>query len=161
MDTKTIVIKVSKLVQPTIEQFGYELIETEYLNEHGKWILRLYIDSESGITLSDCEKVSRAVSAILDVDDVVPARYNLEVSSPGIPRPVRREEDFIKYKGAVVKIRMSKEFAGRRNFTGVITGVEDGSVCINEGGKAIRIPIENIHKARLQETGAHRGEKNG
>lgn len=154
---KSIICQVDKLVSPAIESLGCELIEIEYLSEHGRWILRLYIDSvEGGVTLKDCERVSRAVSALLDGGDVMPGRYNLEVSSPGIERPVRRVKDFEKYAGSVIKVRTYDKICSRRNFKGVLKGVEKGVVRLFEGGEIVEIPIEQVFKARLQDEGSGR-----
>lgn len=151
LDTKTLIAEVGRLISPTVESLGCELIEVEYLNELGRWILRLYVDTvKGGITVGDCEKVSRAASALLDVENIIPGRYNLEVSSPGIERPVRRPEDFKKYAGSVIKIRTHKKIGDRRNFKGTIKDFENGAVHLFENGEVIKIPLEEILKARLQ-----------
>jgi len=150
MEVMTFVEKVDEIVTPTVESLGYELVEIEYLNESGGWVLRLYIDSPPpGVTVGDCAKVSRAVSALLDVEDVIPQHYNLEVSSPGTPRPIRREKDFIRFTGTPVKIRTIAKIDGQRNFKGVIQGVQEGCVQLEKEGEIVKIPIIEIFKARL------------
>ena len=152
MDAKDLVKKIDDLLSNTIESLGFELIEVEYLNEHGSWILRLYIDSPGGkVTLGDCTKVSRTVSSLMDVEDVVPGKYNLEVSSPGIDRPLRKPKDFKKYEGSVVKIKTYQKIEDQKNFKGVIEGVDGDTVTLAESGKTVKIPINNIYKARLQD----------
>jgi len=152
MKTQELIEKVNTLINPVIESMGFDLIETEYLNENSRWILRLYIDVDSrGITLDDCKSVSRSVSAILDVEDVVPGKYNLEVSSPGSPRPVRRPEDFQKFSGSMVKIRTHNKVDERRNFKGVLQGFDEGFVKVNVEDREFKIPIEEILKARIIE----------
>lgn len=151
MNINSLITEVDALVTPVVESLGYDLIELEYLTDQGRWILRLYIDGEAGITLEDCEKVSRSVSAVLDVEDIIPGHFNLEVSSPGVERPVRRLKDFEKYVGSVVKIKTHNKISEQRNFTGVIKGISEGAVHISENGRDIKIPIEEISKARLQQ----------
>lgn len=158
MDARSITKEVIGLITPTIESMGYELIEAEYQSEQGRWVLRLYIDQAEGITLKDCESVSRAVSALLDVEDVLPGRYSLEVSSPGIERPMRRIKDFEKYTGSVVKVRTTGKLGDRKNFTGVIEGVNGEDILLSENGEMIRISVGDIFKARLKEVDIGKGK---
>lgn len=150
MDVRSITRQIDNLISPTVESLGYELVEVEYLNEHGRWILRLYIDSTGGVSLSDCERVSRAVSSLLDVEDAVPSRYNLEVSSPGENRPVRKLRDFERFSGSSIKVRTHNRIAGRRNFSGILKGVKGDRVRLFENGEDVEIPLGEISKARLK-----------
>ncbi len=153
MEVMTLVAKVDEIVTPTVESLGCELVEIEYLNEGNSWVLRLYIDAPpQGVTVGDCERVSRAVSALLDVEDIIPQHYNLEVSSPGTPRPIRKERDFVRFTGTPAKIRTIAKIDGRRNFSGVIQGVQEGCVQLEREGEVVEIPITEIFKARLVET---------
>ena len=130
---------------------GFDLIEMEVHKGKGRWILRYFIDREGGITVEDCAQVSSTVSSLLDAKDPIEAPYTLEVSSPGIERPLRREEDFVKYSGKEVKIRTEHAVFGRKNYFGVLLGVRDGSVLINdEEGGEVSIALNNIKKARLK-----------
>jgi ribosome maturation factor RimP len=156
MDTKALLERVWKVVPQVIMPHGYELIEVEYLNEHGRWILRLYIDragetSAGGINIDDCEAVSNLVSPLLDAEDLIPHSYNLEVSSPGIPRPIRRAADFERFKGRKVVIKTESNVEGRRNFSGTLRGVMGTMVLLEENSHTFEIPIESILKARLKE----------
>lgn len=162
MKNKDLILKVDTLISPTIESMGYELIETEYLNENGRWILRLYVDNpDRGINLEDCQKISHSVGSVLDVEDVIPGRYNLEVSSPGLERPVRKEKDFQRFAGSTVKIRTVEKIGDRKNFTGMIEKAENGIVTVFDSGQKFEIPIEKIVKARLHDEIASGGKKNG
>ncbi|MDH5386843.1 MAG: ribosome maturation factor RimP [Gammaproteobacteria bacterium] len=138
-----------ELFEPVIEDMGYELIEIEYHPNPNYGVLRLYIDKEDGILVEDCSAVSRQISAILDVEDPVPGKFNLEVSSPGMDRPLRRVEDFERFTGEVAKIKTSMIFEGQRNFKGRINGIEDDLVIIECENKEVRLPVTAIDKARL------------
>ena len=138
-----------ELFEPVIEDMGYELIEIEYHPNPNYGVLRLYIDKEAGILVEDCSAVSRQISAILDVEDPVPGKFNLEVSSPGMDRPLRRVEDFQRFIGEVAKIKTSMVFEGQRNFKGRLIGVEDDLVVIECENKEVRLPVTAIDKARL------------
>jgi ribosome maturation factor RimP len=151
MNNRELTEQVRVFASPVVESLGYELIETEYTNESGRWILRFYIDVIDGaVTLGDCQKVSKTINSLLDVEDIVPGKYNLEVSSPGENRPIRREKDFEKFIGSIVKVRTQNKLSGRRNFMGTITGVAEGVVTILEDANKIEIPIDQILKAHLQ-----------
>lgn len=161
MTVNSFIKGIDGLLSPVVESLGYELIELEYLNDQGRWILRLYIDypeSDRGITISDCEKVSRVVGSVLEVEDSIPGKYNLEVSSPGIERPLRREKDFEKYKGRTVKIKTFRKIANRKNFKGELSGITNGAVDIMVDAERIEIPVEAISHARLIETGKSGGK---
>jgi ribosome maturation factor RimP len=138
-----------ELFEPVVVDMGYELIEIEYLPNLNYGVLRLYIDKDSGILVEDCSAVSRQVSAILDVEDIVPGEYSLEVSSPGMDRPLRRLEDFQRFTGEVAKIKTSMPFEGQRNFKGRIIGVEEDLIIIECENKEVRLPVTAIDKARL------------
>lgn len=152
MKVRSLIQDVDNLLTPVIESLGYELIEVEYTNEHGRWLLRLYIDNPNGgIALGDCESVSRSVGAILDVEDPVPGAYNLEVSSPGDQRPIRRLKDFKKYMGSKVMIKTSSKVGDRKNFRGIIKSVEGEKINIESNNEVFEIPLTEIFKARLLE----------
>lgn len=134
-----------KLLEPAIEALGYELVELEFPPH----LLRIYIDREGGITVDDCEVVSRQVSAVLDVEDPIPGAYTLEVSSPGLDRPLRKEADFIRFAGERAKVELALPKDGRRRFTGTLKGCEAGEVLIEVDGEDHRLPLADIDKARL------------
>ena len=128
---------------------GYELVEVEYAQENGAWILRLFIDKDGGVTLDDCQTVSHVLSAVLDRDDFIVSRYMLEVSSPGIDRPIRKTQDFERFTGERVKLVSSAPVNGRKQFKGSLKGFQDGMVAVDCDGVVFEIHIENVKKARL------------
>ena len=141
-----------ELLRPVVEGMGYELVEVRVLNEQGRWVLRLMADREGGITLDECARLSREVAPHLDVADVIPYRYNLEVSSPGIRRPLVRREDFVRFAGERLMVRTRQGIDGRKRFRGTGRGLDEKERLIvepDEGGEAWRIPLEWIEEAKL------------
>ena len=134
-----------KILEPAVNGLGYELVELEF---QGK-LLRLYIDQAQGVTLDDCEKVSRQVGAVLDVADPIPGHYTLEVSSPGLDRPLRKPADFAARTGQRARIELSLPLDGRRRFAGTLRGLENDAVLIEVDGALFRLPLAQIAKARL------------
>jgi ribosome maturation factor RimP len=136
-------------VEPLCESEGFELVHVEFQRETAGRILRLYIDKAGGVTLDDCVYVSRQVGDLLDVtlDDV--GTYNLEVSSPGIDRPLGRMEDYNRFKGNTVKIKTVRPVNGRKKFTGMLSGISQGIVQLEIEGTRLEIPFEDISRARL------------
>jgi len=143
------------LTEPYVRDAGFDLIEVTFGREASGWVLRLFIDAPVGasVTVSheDCARVSRDVSAALDVADSIPHAYQLEVSSPGLDRPLRREGDFARFVGENARVKMSDEVGveGRRNFSGTIRGAKDGHVEIECDGRSYQLPIDGIAKANL------------
>lgn len=142
-------LKVRRIIEPVLTAMGYELVGVEYVVQGGRPTLRVYIDAPAGITLDDCQRVSNQVSALLDVEDPVDTAYNLEVSSPGLDRPLFEAKHFVQFIGRLAKIRMKSLVEGRRKFTGVILGVQDGDVIILENDQKVVLPLANIEKAHL------------
>ena len=145
--------KVRELAQPVVSGEGLELIHVECLKMHAGWIVRLYLDKEEGITLDDCTEVSNQLGDILDVHDLIKGRYTLEVSSPGLDRPISRDQDFLKYKGSKVNIKTVLKIEGVKNFHGILVDFieENGQkvVLVEFSGKQYRIPKAEIAKANL------------
>jgi len=167
------------LVEPYVRDAGFDLVEVQSGREPSGWIVRLFIDrpappaatlggttggtedratseTDAGVSHLDCERVSRDVSAALDVADLIPHAYELEVSSPGLDRPLRRLQDFSRFTGREARIRMTEGVDGRRNFSGRIAGVEaapaaglDGFVAIECDGRTYHLPVGDIAKANL------------
>lgn len=137
------------LLEPGVGAMGYDLVELELVGAGGNRTLRLYIDAASGVTLEDCEAVSSAVEEILDAEDPIPGSYQLEVSSPGVERPLRRPEDYRRFSGEKVRVKTFAPISGQRSFTGGLQGLEGDSVVVDtpEGRRAI--PLEEIAKAHL------------
>ncbi|MBI1921077.1 MAG: ribosome maturation factor RimP [Geobacter sp.] len=151
-----IAARVTGLVLPLLDSMGLELVDLEYKPEgHGK-VLRLYVDKPGGVTLDDCSAVSRELSELLDVEDFIRDRYTLEVSSPGINRPLKSDADYRRYTGRLVKIRtfeLLEDEAGnqRKTFLGELLGMEEGVVTVRlSEGPLARIPVEKIAKANLE-----------
>ena len=135
-----------KILEPSIEALGYEVVELEF---HGG-VLRLYIDRRAGgVTLGDCERVSRQVSAVLDVEDPIPAAYTLEVSSPGLDRPLRKRSDFERFTGQKAKLELTLPLDGRRRFSGILRGVERDELLIEVDDTLFHLRLAHIGKARL------------
>ena len=123
---------VAALAAPVVERCGCTLWDVEYVKEAGEWFLRLYIDKEGGVSINDCEAVSRPVSDLLDEADPIPTSYMFEVSSAGLDRVLRRPEHFEKCMGQQVDIRLYRPEAGKKEYTGVLNGYEDGDVLVDE-----------------------------
>jgi ribosome maturation factor RimP len=141
--------EVRKLVQPSVEQLGYELSDLEVRLGGGSGVVRVFIDHPEGIGLGDCEKVSRAISAILDVEDPLPGHYNLEVSSPGLDRKLTKREHFQRFTGEVVKVKMRFPIQGRRRFRGRLVSSDDSNIVVEIDGETHRLPLAIIDTARL------------
>jgi ribosome maturation factor RimP len=149
LDSSAVVRQAWEYLEPELVAIGYELIEVEYVLQGSSWVLRLFIDDEDGITLEDCTSVSRLVSALMEQDDFVSGPYSLEVSSPGIDRPIRRADDFKKYAGEAIKLKTVSPIEGRKRFRGTLKGIEDGIVSFEHEGELIGVHIENVKKAQL------------
>lgn len=137
--------QIVALLEPEIERLGYELTDIEVSVD----ALRVFIDSDDGITLDDCAKVSRQVSALLDVEDPIPAEYNLEVSSPGINRRLVKSTHFERFAGSRVKVKLKRLVDGRRNYKGKLLGFEEPNVLVKEGKETFAIPLQEIDTARI------------
>ena len=137
------------LLEAPVQALGYELVELEFHPQGRGGLLRVYIDREGGVTVDDCEKVSRQVSAVLDVEDPIPGAYTLEVSSPGLDRPLRREADFVRFAGERAKLELLLPKDGRKRYTGTLKGCEAGEVSIEVDGVVHKLPLGDIAKARL------------
>lgn len=142
-------LALQAIIEPTVVAMGYELLGCLYLPQGRFGILRLYIDSPSGITVDDCEAVSRQVSAVLDVEDPIASHYSLEVSSPGLDRPLFSKAHYERFIGEQVYIRLDVPLENRRNFKGVLRAVEGEDVIVDVDGKAYSIPLNRIVRANL------------
>ncbi len=142
---------VKELVMPILDELSYELVDVEYKKEGKRWALRIFIDKEGGINTNDCSLVSKKISCLLDVEDPIPQSYSLEVSSPGVERPLRTREHYKRFEGNPVKIRCFSPVKGRKTVRGRIKGVEKEQVVIEEkeSKELIEIPFDMISKANL------------
>jgi len=146
-----VVERVRSLAQPILTDRGLELVDVEFLRESQGWILRLYLDRPGGVTLEDCQRVSEELGDHLDVEDVIDQPYSLEVSSPGLDRPLTRESDFVAFAGKAARITTHEAIEGQRNFRGRLAGLVEGAVLLDlPDGRRVRIPRGLIAKARLE-----------
>ncbi len=141
--------QVADLVEPIIGEMGFELVDVEYLSQYGRWVLRVYIDKEGGVTIDDCARVSREIGDLIDVKEIIAHEYVLEISSPGVNRPLKKERDFIWARGKRVKVKMVTPVNGRRNFTGYLKNFEDGTLYVEAEGTLVALPWIEVDKANL------------
>ena len=145
--------RLIEIVEPAVVASGFELVDLRFLLEQGGWVLRVQIDrplgGEARVAVGDCENMSRELSAVLDVDDPIPQAYHLEVSSPGIERPLRTPAHFAYFAGSEAKIALAVARDGRRNFRGVLRGVAGDKVAIECDGQTFELPIADIDHAKL------------
>ncbi len=141
--------KIVELIEPVVLAMGYELWGVEYLAQGRYSLLRIYIDKVDGITMSDCEQVSRQVTGVLDVEDPIQGAYNLEVSSPGLDRPLFTLSQFTRYIDNDARLTLSLKLDGRRKLTGKITGTDENLVLMQVEGKLFKVPADSIDNARL------------
>lgn len=138
-----------KMLQPVIQALGYEMLGIEQFSQGRESVLRIYIDHETGIGLEDCERVSHQITGVLDVNDPIKGAYHLEVSSPGLDRPLFTLEQFGRYVGERVKVHLREKLDGRRNFRGVLTAIDETRIHIDVDGKDYAIEADLIEKAHL------------
>ncbi len=150
MERKEIIKAVWDLAEPVILSRGLELVDVEFHRERQGWVLRLYIDRPGGVTIGDCVAVSEILSDLLDAKDFIHHPYHLEVSSPGLDRPLRKREDFERFAGDKVKITLKHPLEGRRNFTGRLKGLKEDKVLVEIEGRVWELPLEEIKKAHIK-----------
>ncbi len=146
--------ELATLLEPTVERLGYELADLEVRLGGKSGIVRLFIDKPDGVGLEDCEKVSRAVSAVLDVEDPVPSKYDLEVSSPGLDRKLTKVEHFQRFMGENVKVQMRFPVEGRRRFRGKLVSMDEDNIEVEVDGELHSLALATIDTARLVPDGA-------
>lgn len=137
------------LIEPLIGGLGYELVELEHTSGRGSAVVRLFIDSPEGVGLADCERVSREVSALLDVEDPIPTAYTLEVSSPGFDRVLRTQAHFARFVGSRVAVELSAPREGRRRYTGTLLSADEAGIALEVDGQRVAMSFAEIGKARL------------
>lgn len=147
---ETIINQVKALVLPVLEEFGIELVEVQYRHEQRGWVLRLVIDKQDGVSLDDCVAVSREIGQLLDIEDFIEQSYNLEVSSPGLERPLKSMKDFQRFVGRKARIKTTELIAGEHVFIGRIKLTEGESIVLEVGRKEVTIPFSQVAKARLE-----------
>lgn len=149
MDRDVMLQQVEELVTPVLQNLGYELVEREFAQEGGRTILRLYIDKPGGVTIDDCERASRGIEDVIEVEGLIPQAYRLELSSPGIDRPLRRRADFERFRGSTVRLKTAEPVAGRSNYKGTLEGIEGDDILMVVDGSRYRVPYAKLAKARL------------
>jgi ribosome maturation factor RimP len=148
--------RIKRAVTGVVQRENFELLEVELAVDRGQTIVRLYIDTippgtkERGVTVEHCQYVSRIVGDVLDVEDVIAGEYNLEVSSPGLFRPLTKPEHFQRARGERVKVKTYEKIDGRKVFTGIFKGESDGQLVIEVDGKDFNVPVQNVAKANLE-----------
>ncbi|PIE83493.1 MAG: ribosome maturation factor RimP [Candidatus Contendobacter odensis] len=141
---------IKSMLAAVVEAMGYELFGMEYHPRSHCSLLRVYIDNEAGITLDDCQRVSHQLSGVLDVEDPIAGRYTLEVSSPGLDRPLFEARHFSRFLGSEVRVHLKTVLEGRRKLIGRLLGLQDNTVVIvDRDGQEWRVPLDQIEKARL------------
>ena len=149
--------KIRQLAEPVVVSEGIELIHVECVKMHARWIIRLFLDKENGVTLADCANISNQLGDLFDIREVIKGAYTLEVSSPGFDRPLSRDQDFVKYKNSKVNIKTNVKIEGIKNFHGILLGyIEEADqklILIDIAGKIHRIPKQDIAKANLADAG--------
>ena len=141
--------RLTNMLQPLVEDLGYEFVGLEYTGQSKNAVLRIYIDHAEGIDLDDCGRVSGEVAALLDVEDPISGQYNLEISSPGLDRPLFTPEQYARFAGEQVKITVYAPIEGRRKFKGRVLSVVEDTLNIEQDGAEIALDFSNIAKARL------------
>jgi ribosome maturation factor RimP len=138
-----------RLIEPGVRALGYDLVGIQYSPHGTNTLLRIYIDNDEGISVADCERVSHQISGVLDVYDPIPGQYTLEVSSPGLNRPLFGASDFERFKGRRITVTLDTPLKGRRNFNGMLIGCHEGVVRIHADDSEHSLPLEQIGTARL------------
>ena len=146
--------QIRQLAEPLLLSEGMELVLVECLKMRTHWLVRIYMDREGGVTVENCAQISNQLGDLLDVHDTPPGPYTLEVSSPGLDRPLDRDQDFLKYCGSRVHLRLAEKIEGRRDFRGELVGYEDSDdgklLVVKVEGKTFRIPRKTVVKANLE-----------
>ncbi|MBI3014106.1 MAG: ribosome maturation factor RimP [Candidatus Tectomicrobia bacterium] len=151
MVKQTVIERVEHLTRSAIESQGLELLDVEYKRERGRWILRLFIDKEGGVGLDDCEAMSCLAGELIEMENVIPHHYILEVSSPGLDRPLRRPQDFSRSCGKLVRVTTGIPVEGRRKFLGRLLKFENNQIVLeSQDGHLVELPYESVTRARLE-----------
>jgi len=142
--------RLTELLAPTVESLGFELWGLELISPNRHPTLRLYIEREAGVSVDDCAEVSRHVSGVLDVEDPIQGEYTLEVSSPGVNRLLFRPEQYARYVGEPIEVRLRLPFEGRRKFRGWLMGLDKHDVVVRIDDHEFLLPLESVDRARIE-----------
>ncbi|WP_031514421.1 ribosome maturation factor RimP [Desulfofalx alkaliphila] len=149
MSKSKVTAQVAEFAKPIVEEMNLELVDVEYVKEGANWYLRIYIDKEGGVDLDDCQAVSQRLDSILDEKDPIPQSYILEVSSPGIERPLKKPDDYRRFAGKKVAISTYEPLNGRKKFTAKLLGFDQTGVQLELDNQQVTIPMEKIASAKL------------
>lgn len=150
MSKKSIEEQVAEFTQPVVEPLGLELVDVEFVKEGANWYLRVYIDKPGGVEVEDCQEVSGKVSDLLDQRDPIPQAYFLEVSSPGLDRPLKKDKDFERYSGELVKVNTYAPIDGKKSFTGNLLGLQEDGIHLEVKGQEMVFPRDKVSSVRLE-----------
>ncbi|MFL5302510.1 MAG: ribosome maturation factor RimP [Anaeromyxobacteraceae bacterium] len=155
--TEPIAERARRVLDPIVVRDGFELVDVEWGREGPAWVLRVYVDRAGGVTIDHCQELSRTIDTVLDVEDFIEPAYQLEVSSPGVNRPLRKPEHFERFAGQRVHVKAFAPVEGsapgqgpRKNWTGILRGFKDGAVVVDVDGTLHRVPHDKIAKAYLE-----------
>jgi len=146
---ESIMEQVEAIIAPVITEQGLELVDVEYVKEGAHWYLRIYIDKEGGVDIDDCTNVSHLVSEVLDKHDPIAQAYMLEVSSPGLERPLKKDEDFERFTGKLVRVLTKEAYQGYKEFTGYLVGLIEDDIVLEYEKERMSIPRSIVDKANL------------
>lgn len=161
METQPLLERIQQMVQPILAAAEMELVDIEFKREGRDWCLRLFIDKVGGVTLDDCADISREVGTLLEVEDPIPSAFHLEISSPGLDRPLKRREDFERFRGELIKLKTYEKLDPdgrgyeRKTFVGILLGLQGETVSIEQNDKAggvATFQYTQIAKANLEPT---------
>jgi len=142
--------QIERLIGPVLEEHGAELVDDQFVHEHGQWVLRFFLDKAGGITLDDCAVISDHIGRTLDAANIISQRYALEVSSPGINRPLKKEADYQRFIGERVDVKLYAPMNGRRHFHGTLQSINAGVVVVEEAPQQVfALPLADVAKANL------------
>ena len=145
-----VIDSVREILDPLLLGYGFELVDIEYRREGRGWILRIYIDKDGGVSVEDCARISRELGTLLDLNDIIPGTYNLEISSPGLTRALKKVRDFERFKGKLVKIKTMTDIQGRRVFIGSLIDFVGDVASVEMDGRVYFIPYDEIERANLE-----------
>ena len=140
---------VSELIEPAVTEHNIELVDVEYIKAGKVWILRVFIDKKQGITVLDCQKLSREIEDLIEVHELISDPYTLEVSSPGLDRPLKKEADFLRNKDKQIQLNTYAPIEGRKNFSGIVLDVNDKILFLKNKDNCIELELANIAQAKL------------
>lgn len=149
MGKDSIVQSVTELIEPVVRDENLELVDVEYKKEGKNWYLRIYIDKDGGVSVEDCQKVSRQIEDMIQIDEIIHSAYILEVSSPGLDRPLKKEKDLLRSIGKKVSVTTYSPIDKQRNFVGIIKDFSNQTLSLDVNGKSVAIPFEIIANTKL------------